>query len=107
MTQELGNSAELGPKGQSVAMRRMTFKELANHHRTNLKRCAAALKVAIDMHKQFPFEADDKKADAGEMTANLMLAYRHIEDASSRLGKAIQASDGGISVYDRSTTVGA
>lgn len=43
----------------------------------------------------------------GEVIANLMLAYRHLEDASMRLGKAIQAYDGGVSVYDKSSTVGA
>jgi hypothetical protein len=37
----------------------------------------------------------------GEAVANKMLAYRHLEDASMRLGKAIQAIDGGVSVYDR------
>ena len=44
---------------------------------------------------------------SGEALANLVLAYRHLEDASMRLGKAIQALDGGASVYDRATTVGA
>jgi hypothetical protein len=43
----------------------------------------------------------------GEAIANVMLAYRHLEDASMRLGKAIQAMDGGTSVYDKRTTVGA
>jgi hypothetical protein len=42
-----------------------------------------------------------------EAIANVMLAYRHLEDASMRLGKVIQALDGGISVYDKKTTVGA
>ena len=42
-----------------------------------------------------------------EVVANITLAYRHLEDASQRLGKAIQAADGGVSVYDRETTVGA
>lgn len=45
--------------------------------------------------------------DNGEAIANVMLAYRHLEDASMRLGKVIQALDGGVSVYDRKTTVGA
>ena len=36
----------------------------------------------------------------GEIGANVTLAYRHLEDASMRLGKAIQAIDGGVSVYD-------
>lgn len=43
--------------------------------------------VATDMH--------------AEANANVMLAYRHLEDASMRLGKAIQALDGGVSVYDK------
>ena len=46
-------------------------------------------------------------ADNGEAIANIMLAYRHLEDASMRLGKVIQALDGGVSVYDKRTTVGA
>jgi hypothetical protein len=43
----------------------------------------------------------------GEAIANVMLAYRHLEDASMRLGKVIQALDNGVSVYDKRTTVGA
>jgi hypothetical protein len=39
--------------------------------------------------------------DRGEMIANAMLAYRHLEDARMRLGKVIQAYDGGVSVYDK------
>jgi hypothetical protein len=42
----------------------------------------------------------------GEAVANVMLAYRHLEDASMRLGKALQAIDGGISVYDRGQVPG-
>jgi hypothetical protein len=41
------------------------------------------------------------ESDPGEMIANLMLAYRHLEDAAMRLGKAVQAYDGGTSVYPR------
>lgn len=40
-------------------------------------------------------------SDKGEMIANVMLAYRHLEDAAMRLGKVIQAWDGGVSVYDK------
>lgn len=39
--------------------------------------------------------------DPGEAKANIMLAYRHLEDARMRLGKAIQAVEGGVSIYDR------
>lgn len=40
------------------------------------------------------------QAQPSEVAANITLAYRHLEDASLRLGKAIQALDGGTSVYD-------
>jgi hypothetical protein len=39
--------------------------------------------------------------EPSEAYANVTIAYRHLEDASMRLGKAIQALDGGISVYDK------
>ena len=40
--------------------------------------------------------------DAHEaMIANVMLSYRHLEDAGMRLGKVVQAYDGGVSVYDK------
>jgi hypothetical protein len=42
-----------------------------------------------------------------EAIANSVLAYRHLEDASMRLGKAIQALDGGVSIYDKEQVVGA
>lgn len=37
----------------------------------------------------------------GEVTANIMLAYRHLEDARMRLGKTIQADGDGVSIYDK------
>jgi hypothetical protein len=41
----------------------------------------------------------------GEVGANVTLALRHLEDASMRLGKVLQALDGGVSVYDKASTV--
>jgi len=37
----------------------------------------------------------------GEAVANVMLAFRHLEDARMRLGKVLQAADGGVSILDR------
>jgi len=42
----------------------------------------------------------------GEMKANIMLAYRHLEDARMRLGKVMQQIQGGVSIYDRSEVGG-
>lgn len=36
-----------------------------------------------------------------EMKANIMLAVRHLEDARMRLGKVIQYSGDGVSIYDK------
>lgn len=40
-------------------------------------------------------------ASDSEAIGNFTLAFRHLEDASMRLGKAIQVLDGGVSVYDK------
>jgi hypothetical protein len=37
----------------------------------------------------------------GEMKANIMLAYRHLEDARMRVGKILQAADDGVSILDK------
>lgn len=37
----------------------------------------------------------------GDAPANAMLAFRHLEDCRMRLGKVIQALEGGVSVYPR------
>lgn len=44
--------------------------------------------------------------NAGEVIANITLAYRHLEDAAMRFGKAIQASDGGVSLLGGPNTPG-
>ena len=36
-----------------------------------------------------------------EMKANIMLAYRHLEDARMRIGKILQAAGDGVSVFDK------
>lgn len=45
--------------------------------------------------------ADAMPGDANEVIANIMLSIRHIEDARMRLGKAIQYSGDGVSIYDK------
>ena len=56
------------------------------------------LKRQIEITKSEPAP---EGADKGEMIASLMLAYRALEDARMRMGKAIQAHEGGESVYDK------
>jgi len=67
--------------------------------RREIKAIADRLHSLYDMRIWSPEES--------EVAANATLAYRHLEDASMRLGKAIQALDGGTSVYDKDQVPGA
>lgn len=62
-----------------------------------LRRAIKVIAEKLGTLRQRPLDA----AEPAEAFANATLAYRHLEDASMRLGKAIQALDGGVSVYDK------
>jgi len=72
--------------------------------RKNIKEVAQFVLALKEMRQSAP---PDDNENRGEVMANLTLAYRHLEDASMRLGKVLQHLDGGNSVYDRDQTVGA
>jgi len=57
--------------------------------------------TAHDINDPAAVGAAKRAHEHSEMKANLMLALRHLEDARMRLGKAIQAFDGGESCYPR------
>lgn len=80
-----------------------TFEGSINGLRSQIKAIAQNLKQDKEMKSK---SETNSVEDAGEVMANLTLAYRHLEDASMRLGKVLQAYDGGVSVYDKDTTVG-
>jgi hypothetical protein len=81
-----------------------TFTDDSNAIRGEIKYIAGKLKYFIEETKNGGHSTTE---DVGEMIANLMLSYRHLEDASMRIGKAMRAYDEGVSVYDKDTTVGA
>ena len=81
-----------------------TFEEAVNAERRQIKSIAGSIQAMKD---KVATEPENDKENRGEVMANLMLAYRHLEDASMRLGKVLQARDGGVSVYDKESTVGA
>lgn len=56
--------------------------------------------LADDVGDLFNNENHMDGADEQEAEENIMLVYRHLEDAKMRLGKVIQAEDGGVSCYD-------
>lgn len=74
-----------------------TFEAVIDELRKNIKEIAGQVKAHKDNAQKS--EANGKE-DKGEVIANLMLSYRHLEDASMRLGKVLQARNGGVSVYD-------
>lgn len=76
----------------------MTFDAECSLLRSALKTYGAQIKDMMG-HSYFA-QPPEAARDFGEMKANIMLAYRHVEDALMRLGKAIQAYDGGKTVYD-------
>lgn len=76
----------------------------------NIKTNVSSLRVQVlklgdavnELHKHPVFSGEQSSAGQhSEMHANITLAYRHLEDARMRLGKIIQAFDGGVSCYNK------
>ena len=53
--------------------------------------------AALELHKELLVMHSVK---AIEVINNIVLAYRHYEDGRMRIGKALQALQGGVSKYD-------
>ncbi len=54
----------------------------------------------VQVLKAGPVHQISDNDDRIEAIANAQLAFRHLEDARMRLGKVLQAADGGISIFD-------
>ena len=80
--------------------REMTIEEVCEKGRKELLEIGNLIFSVNKMHSSF-FGEQEFIDQHSEMHANFMLAYRHIEDARMRLGKVIQAKDGGKSVYSK------
>lgn len=78
--------------------REKTFDEKLVDIRSQLKSIA---RYVMDIKEQKAKCETDGVENIGEVMANLTLAYRHLEDASMRIGKTIQARNGGVSIYDK------
>ena len=79
-----------------------TFKEVLDGFRARIKVLAKDIKNAKEDKSKCEVNGTE---DIGEEMANMMLAYRHLENASMRIGKTLQACSGGVSPYDN-TAVG-
>lgn len=85
-------------------MPQITFEISINNIRKAIKELAKDVLLSKVIIVQTPQNDNENRE---EVVANLMLCYRHLEDASMRLGKVLQARDGGVSVYDKESAVGA
>ena len=81
---------------------KMSFKDSLDDFRKRIKELAKNVKWAKEEKAYRDVKSTE---DINEEMANMMLAYRHLEDASMRIGKTLQALEGGVSPYDN-TAVG-
>lgn len=75
----------------------LTNKEVCDHLRKDIKNTANSVLALKSNLIATPTGNKDLDSEA---IANAVLAYRHLEDASMRLGKVLQALAGGTSIYD-------
>jgi len=81
--------------------REMTVEEMVEKGRADLLPISAFI-LSIKSNSRFNQDSLQQPGeDRGEAIANIMLAYRHLEDARMRLGKVFQALDGGESAYKK------
>lgn len=87
------------PMGQNEgAMREMTEEEYCKQLRDNVRDLGAKILTLKDKYKN---REDAFAGQTAEMIANVMLAYRHMEDARMRIGKIMQQLQGGVSIFDK------
>jgi len=77
----------------------MGFKESCQSIRETIE-TTKLCSLLLECHSEFEKE-EGAVGRHSEMKANIQLAYRHLEDARMRFGKAIQAFDGGTSCYPK------
>jgi len=77
------------------------FKEDCFALRAQIEETKIQTMLVFDNHPVFDSQETHGPGQFAEMLANLKLSFRHLEDARMRLGKAVQAFDGGTSCYPR------
>jgi hypothetical protein len=75
-----------------------SLKEGGSFLREEIKNIADDLQIYKNTAKECTI---GENVDRNEMIANIMLAYRHLEDARMRIGKCLQAYQGGVSILDK------
>ena len=75
------------------------LKELCDELRLEIKQVGDKA-YALLSHSDCESE-NEYPGQRSEMKANILLAYRHLEDARMRVGKILQAADDGVSILDK------
>lgn len=76
-----------------------SLKEMCDTLRTEIKKIGDVVHALLSHSES---NAEDKyPGQHSEMAANIMLTYRHLEDARMRIGKILQAADDGVSILDK------
>jgi hypothetical protein len=79
-------------------MEPLTFEDFLHQYRTQLRVLGTSVHGLLN-NEELSNHEDLFKGQTDEIKANLMLAFRHIEDARMRLGKVLQAENGGESCF--------
>ncbi len=75
------------------------MKAICDRMRVSIKDAGEEIKNLL-YHSDFDKEETYPDQHA-EMKANIMLTYRHLEDARMRIGKILQAAGDGVSIHDK------
>jgi len=75
------------------------LKSICDRLREDIKEIGVTAK-GLMRHSDFDGE-QSYEGQHPEMRANIMLAYRHREDARMRVGKILQAAGDGVSILDK------
>jgi UDP-N-acetylglucosamine 2-epimerase len=76
--------------------------KLVGDYRDKIQKLAGdMIKLKNVAIKESRDSSQEDNETVGEQIANIVLSYRHLEDARMRLGKVLQARIGGISIYDK------
>lgn len=75
------------------------MKVICDRMREEIKETSLVVHVLMD-HSDFKNE-QARLGQHAEMKANIMLTYRHLEDARMRIGKILQAAGDGVSILDK------
>ncbi len=95
----MSTTEETGSAGTDGCGKECTLKNSCDGLRKSIQVSANMVKSLMD-HSDLKSEQTHSGQHA-EMKANIMLTYRHLEDARMRIGKILQAAGDGVSILDK------